>query len=395
MSSIRQFVSFAKARIGSGGRGSLALLFSGQGATGYNELRAIPEQLKDLLKQTYSQRQHTVVVEAGEDAAAACPAKEEHMAVMEGLDWMETVFNKHGESTMRDTRLVQPVQYTFSMAIAHALRQASVVDVAAKSPVLPLSVSLGHSLGEYSALTFSNALSFAQGKRLVEARGDLMSTALQEFSASREGEQPWSMVGLMRRKNVDGSSLGEDVAAIVMELKQTHTPGAAAFDASCKVATVNSPFQVTISGGADEVAEVVRVCRERRIISRSRALPVAAPFHCEIMRPAQDKFAEVLQQTTITPSLAEPVIANLSAEEYPADADQARALLSEQITGTVLWQDSILRAVQQHGVQAFLEITMGKPILSPLLEQSLPTAVTCCLSTPEDVMTFIEAAQAD
>lgn len=185
MSSIRQFVSFTKGRIGLGGRGSLGVLFSGQGATGYNELRAIPEQLKDLLSRTYKQQHQTGAATDGDEAAATCPAKEEHQAVMEGLDWMEQVFNKHGESTMRDTRLVQPVQYTFSMAIAHALRQAGVVDVATKKPVLPHSVSLGHSLGEYSALTFSNALTFAQGKRLVEARGDLMSSALNEFSESR------------------------------------------------------------------------------------------------------------------------------------------------------------------------------------------------------------------
>lgn len=120
----------------------------------------------------------------------------------------------------------------------------------------------------------------------------------------------------MRRKNADGNSLGEDVAAVVRELQQA--PGAGGFDGSCKLATVNSPFQVTISGGAEEVEEVVRVCRERRIISRSRALPVAAPFHCEIMRPAQKEFAKILQDFPLAPSQTEPVIANLSGEEVRA-----------------------------------------------------------------------------
>mmetsp|Transcript_11196 Transcript_11196/g.45554 ORF Transcript_11196/g.45554 Transcript_11196/m.45554 type:complete len:394 (-) Transcript_11196:1354-2535(-) len=389
MGSIGQFVRFARSRIGSGGKGSLGVLFSGQGATGYNELRAIPTQLRELLRSSFSEygRPETV----GEDGVP-CPAQEEHDSVLAGLDWMQELIAKHGESTMRDTRMVQPVQFTFSMAIAHALRQGRAVDVASKKPRIPVSVALGHSLGEYSALAFTNAFSFAEGKQLVEARGELMSTALADFSRTREGSNPWAMVGMMRKKtgSLDGPMLEQDVQQIIDELKAD--PSSAVSVGTCKIATINSPFQLTVSGGGDEVDEVVRHCKERRVISRARSLPVAAPFHCDIMRPAQEKFAEVLKETPLSASVDAPVIANLSAQEYSADVDAARALLSEQITGTVRWHDSVQRAVQEHGVQAFLEITMGKPILSPLLEQSMPTAVTCCLSTPEDVMEFIAAA---
>lgn len=220
----------------------------------------------------------------------------------------------------------------------------------------------GHSLGEYSALAAAGALSLADTARLLRIRG----RAMQEAVPVGEG----AMAAL----------LGLDFAAAA------EVAAEAAEGEVCQAANDNDPGQVVISGHKAAVERATELAKARGA-RRAVLLPVSAPFHCALMQPAAKAMAEALAGVTIqAPKL--PLVANVRAEAVQAP-DVIRALLVEQVTGSVRWRESVSWMVAQ-GVSDFWEIGAGKA-LSGMVKRIAREAGTRAIGTPEEVAAAREA----
>jgi [acyl-carrier-protein] S-malonyltransferase len=225
----------------------------------------------------------------------------------------------------------------------------------------------GHSLGEYSALAAAGTLSIADAARLLRIRGK----AMQEAVPVGEG----AMAALL--------GIDPDIAAKVAAEANSAT------GLVCQVANDNAPGQVVISGAKaaiDKAAEIGKDYGVRRAIP----LPVSAPFHCALMQPAADRMAEALAGVTLK-APAVPVIANVSAGEV-TDPETIRALLVEQVTGTVRWRES-LSYMAEHGVTQVYEIGAGK-VLSGMARRIDERLTGTPIGTPADIQA-VEAQPAN
>lgn len=226
------------------------------------------------------------------------------------------------------TRNAQPALMATSIAVVRALAEvgAGVAETAA--------FVAGHSLGEYSALCAAGALDLADTARLLRIRGDAMQDAVPVG------------VGAM------AALLGLDYAAVA------EIAAEAAGDEVCAAANDNDPSQVVISGHKAAVERAVALARERGA-RRAVMLPVSAPFHCALMKPAAERMAEALAQVTFRDPVV-PVVANVLAAPVTSGAEIA-ALLVEQVTGAVRWRESVAWMAAQ-GVDEFWEIGAGKAL---------------------------------
>ena len=194
-------------------------------------------------------------------------------------------------------------------------------------------VMAGHSLGELTALCVAGAYSLEDALRLVRLRGE----AMQEAVPVGEG----TMAAL---KTSDLDTLREVLDAVEPEL------GVVA------PANFNGPQQTVISGHVAAVRRAVELAREGRILGRE--LDVSAPFHCELMRPAADRFSEALGEQEFAERLEPPVVTNVSAELVETGAS-AREFLALQVTHPVRWADCVERVLAT-GVDALVEVGPGK-----------------------------------
>jgi len=190
----------------------------------------------------------------------------------------------------------------------------------------------GHSLGEYSALAASGALSLADAARLLKTRG----RAMQEAVPVGEG----AMAAL----------LGADLAQ-AQELAK-----AAAEGEVCQAANDNAPGQVVISGAKGAIERAVSLAPKFGA-RRAVLLPVSAPFHCALMQPAAEAMQEALSAVRID-SPAVPLVANVLAAPI-SDPEIIRARLVEQITGMVRWRETMLY-LKDHGVGTVYEVGAGR-----------------------------------
>jgi [acyl-carrier-protein] S-malonyltransferase len=198
----------------------------------------------------------------------------------------------------------------------------------------------GLSLGEYGALVAAGALSDRDAIKLVRRRGELMRDA----GVANPGTMA-SVLGLSR----------EDVNAACTEASALGVVAAANF---------NSPGQIVISGAHDAVAKAGELCKEKGA-KRVVPLKVSGAFHTPLMQPAADGLGEALAAVDIKPC-AIPVIANATADAV-TQPDEVRARLLEQLTGPVLFEDSIQKMVAD-GVTRFVELGPGK-VLSGLIRR--------------------------
>jgi [acyl-carrier-protein] S-malonyltransferase len=132
----------------------------------------------------------------------------------------------------------------------------------------------------------------------------------------------------------------------------------------CEPANINSPEQIVISGNTGAVERATKLAEERGA-KKAKMLPVSAPFHCSLMKPAQDRLAGDLNGLTLN-SPATPVICNVDGDVV-SSPDQARDALIRQVTGTVKWEQSV-RLLISKGVQTFIEVGPGK-VLWGLMRQ--------------------------
>jgi [acyl-carrier-protein] S-malonyltransferase len=198
----------------------------------------------------------------------------------------------------------------------------------------------GHSLGEYSAHVAAGTLSFADAVRTVRNRGKYMQEAVP--------------VGV-----------GAMAAILGMDLQKVSEVCADAANGEvCEAANINSAEQIVISGNTGAVQRAAALATERGA-KRAVMLPVSAPFHCSLMKPAQDLLAADLQKVSFQ-SPKVPVACNVDAA-LVQDGDRGRDALVRQVTGSVKWSQSISLFIAQ-GVQRFIEVGPGK-VLSGLMRQ--------------------------
>ncbi|MFQ1700650.1 ACP S-malonyltransferase [Loktanella agnita] len=294
----------------------------------------------------------------GKDLAAAYPAAQ---AVFDEVDaaleeklsdliWAGDI----AELTL--TRNAQPALMATSLAVMAALK-AEGVDVTAASYVA------GHSLGEYSALAAAGTFSVTDAARLLRARGAAMQDAVP--------------VGVGAMAALLGLGF-DDVIAVAQEATQ---PGAL-----CEVANDNDPSQVVVSGHKAAVERAIEIAKEKGA-KRGMLLPVSAPFHCSLMAPAAEVMAEKLDAVTMADPVV-PLVANVIAEQVTG-AGPIKALLIEQITGSVRWRESVAYMAGQ-GVTEIYEIGAGKA-LSGMVKR-IDRAVTATpVSTQADIVAMAAA----
>lgn len=240
----------------------------------------------------------------------------------------------------------EELQLTANTQPAVLAVSAAAAEVLAAEGIRP-AFAAGHSLGEYSALVVAGALDLATALRLVRARGEYM----QQASPVGEG----AMAALL------GGAPGaaEDIC---------HE---AAQGEVCGPANLNSPGQVVIAGHAAAVARAVGLAGKHGV-RRAVMLSVSAPFHCALMRPAEDRLARDLEAVEIHDPLL-PVVKNVDAE-IARDAGEIRTALKRQVTSPVRWEES-MRKLLAFGVNLMIEVGPGK-VLSGLMRQ-IDRSVEC------------------
>ncbi|HEX5932418.1 MAG TPA: ACP S-malonyltransferase, partial [Methyloceanibacter sp.] len=190
----------------------------------------------------------------------------------------------------------------------------------------------GHSLGEYSALAASGALSLADTARLLKTRGRAMQGAVPVGEGA--------MAALLGADLAQAQALAE----------------AAAEGEVCQAANDNAPGQVVISGTKRAIERAVSLAPKYGA-RRAVLLPVSAPFHCALMQPAADAMQEALAAVKIDPP-AVPLVANVIAASV-SDPETIRARLVEQVTGMVRWRETMLY-LKDHGVGTVYEVGAGR-----------------------------------
>jgi [acyl-carrier-protein] S-malonyltransferase len=267
------------------------------------------------------------------------------------------------EAELTLTANAQPALMATSLAVVRVLESEAGLDVSRDAAFVA-----GHSLGEYSALCAAGALTLEDAARLLRARGQ----AMQKAVPLGEGAMA-AILGL------DFS----EVAEIAAEAAQDpHLSGAI-----CEAANDNGGGQVVISGTKAAVERAMELAKLKGA-KRALALPVSAPFHCSLMRPAARAMAEALETTTILAPKA-PVVANVSASAV-TDPAVIRDNLVAQVTGTVRWRESVLY-MTAHGVTRFVELGAGK-VLAGLIKRIADGATASSVGTPADVAAFKAAA---
>ncbi len=235
------------------------------------------------------------------------------------------------EEQLRLTMNTQPAIVATSIA---ALR------VYEKEIGVPATIAAGHSLGEYSALVAAGAIAFADALRAVRERGRLMQEACPEGQGAMA-----ALIGL-------------DLAAATEICREVSTGAEFAVPAN-----LNAPGQIAIAGHAGPVRRAVEIAKQRGG-GASQELKVSAPFHCPLMEPARNGMEGLLAKLSVSP-FKFGVIANVDAK---VNRDPARvpALLSEQITAPVRWEES-MKAMAADGVTDAVEF--GGRVLMGLMRR--------------------------
>lgn len=220
----------------------------------------------------------------------------------------------------------------------------------------------GHSLGEYSALALSGALSIADTARLLKARGKAMQAAVP--------------VGI-----------GAMAAIIGLDFEAASEVAAEAADGEvCQAANDNDPGQVVVSGNAAAIERAVEIAKSKGA-KRAIILPVSAPFHCALMTPAAEEMKKALAEVSILRPKV-PLVANVIAEAV-SEPETIRKLLVEQITKSVRWRESVLWIAKQ-GVSEIWEIGAGKALTG--MVRRINRDIKCRqVALPEDISNLIES----
>ena len=250
------------------------------------------------------------------------------------------------DDQLKLTENTQPALLTVSIAALAVLAERGVTaDYVA-----------GHSLGEYSALVAAGSLDFGDAVRLVRNRGRYMQDAVPQ---------------------------GVGAMAAILRLPEGKLDGILAEAAQGEVvsaANLNSPDQVVIAGHAGAVERAIPLAKAAGA-RRAVLLPVSAPFHCALMKPAQDRLRADLDAATFR-DLRTPMVNNWQAREIHTGAE-AREGLFQQVPNPVRWVESI-RYLAGQGVTRFIEVGAGR-VLTGLLQSIDPGLSGFAVGAPGDL----------
>ena len=289
----------------------------------------------------------------GRDLAAQFPAaKAVFDEVDAALDQKLSAIMFDGPiETLTLTENAQPALMAVSVAVMRVLETEHGVKLGG-----PIKFVAGHSLGEYSALAAAGTFSLADAARLLKLRGQAMQKAVP--------------VGVGAMAALLG--VGIDVARIVA--------AEAAEGDVCDVANDNDPTQVVLSGHKSAIDRVAEIGKKHGV-RRAMPLPVSAPFHCALMKPAADAMAAALGKVQVhAPKI--PLIANVTASPI-SDPTEIKRRLVEQVTGTVRWRECVL-AMAAAGVTDVYEIGSGK-VLTGLTGRIDKALRATPVGTPADI----------
>jgi [acyl-carrier-protein] S-malonyltransferase len=258
------------------------------------------------------------------------------------------------EADLTLTQNAQPALMAVSLAAFRVLQDEAGLDLKKHA-----SFVAGHSLGEYSALAASGALTIADTARLLRIRG----RAMQEATPVGTGAMA-ALLGLDF----------EQAAAVAAEAAQGDI---------CQAANDNAPGQVVVSGSKAAIERALEIAKTKGA-KRAILLPVSAPFHCALMQPAGDVMAEALAKVAIAAPVV-PLVANVLARPI-SDPAEIRRRLVEQVTGTVRWRESV-EFLAGAGVTKLVEVGAGK-VLSGLVKRIASGIEAVSVGTPDDVAAF-------
>ena len=260
------------------------------------------------------------------------------------------------ESDVVLTENAQPALMAVSVAVVRILEKDGGKSLAAMA-----SHVAGHSLGEYSALAAAGSLALADAARLLKLRGQSMQRAVPV------GE------GAM------AALLGIELAAAEEACKE------AAQGEIVTVANDNGGGQVVVSGHKAAVERAIETAKPRGA-KRGMLLPVSAPFHCPLMKPAADAMQQALDKVTLsTPRV--PLVANVLASEIANPVDIKQRLV-EQVTAMVRWRESV-QYMKAQGVDTLVECGSGK-VLAGLVRRIDREMTGLALNSPADIEAFLK-----
>ena len=218
----------------------------------------------------------------------------------------------------------------------------------------------GHSLGEYSAMTAAEVFSLSQCATLLRLRGDAMQKAVP--------------IG----KGAMAALIGTNIEMALKVIDKVKRYGV------CDIANDNSQGQVVISGDILAVENAMKFSKDFGI-KKAILLPVSAPFHCKLMRPAQIIMEEALNKLNFKTPLI-PIISNVNVlpENNP---DKLRKNLIDQVTGTVRWRET-MEFAEKKGIKKIIELGSGK-VLTGIAKRMIKDIVTINIENTEDFKNFI------
>ncbi len=258
------------------------------------------------------------------------------------------------EEELRRTENTQPAILTVCAQALKVLER----EVGLKPDLLA-----GHSLGEYTALFATGALSFRDVVRVVRERGK----AMEEACPRGQGAMA-AILGL------EGPKV-EELCKRARKDQEVLVP-----------ANYNCPGQVVISGHLEAVKRAVELSKEMGA-KRAVLLDVSGPFHSPFMEKAAERLREVLEEIEWS-AFSVPVVSNVTAEPY-ASPEEAKKLLVLQVKSPVRWEESVRRMVAL-GVDTFIELGPNK-VLSGLIRRTVEGVVTLNLEGPQDLDTLNKA----
>lgn len=240
-----------------------------------------------------------------------------------GIDMKKLCF-EGDEEELKKTENTQPSILTVSIAMLEVLKLKGIEP----------QVTAGLSLGEYSALVASKAISFVDAVALVKKRGKYM----QEAVPAGEGTMA-AVMGMERSSVMDCLKMASGYGVV-------------------EAANFNCPGQIVIAGHTKAVEMACSILKDkgaRRVIM----LPVSAPFHSSLLKPAGEKLAAELENVEISDNKV-PVISNVNAQVI-MNRYEIKKCLIEQVSSSVLWEDSIKKMIDM-GVDTFIEVGPGRTL---------------------------------
>ena len=251
------------------------------------------------------------------------------------------------------TENAQPALMAVSLAVMRVLEAEAGVDLKRAAKFVA-----GHSLGEYSALAAAGAFSLSDAARLLRTRGRAMQQAVPVGTGAMA-----ALIGVTF----------DEASAIAKEAAQGQV---------CEAANDNGGGQVAISGHKTAIDRAIEIAKAKG--KRAMPLPVSAPFHCALMKPAADVMAQALAKISVRAPVV-PVVANVVAKPSSDPVEIVRNLVA-QVTGTVRWRECV-EAMAGAGVKTFYEVGAGKA-LTGMGKRIVDGISGTAIGTPDDVAAF-------